>query len=81
MIEGGTVGFEGHVQVIVPDTCKDVNGNPIPVGNREQTVNKIVDEMLWTLDEEKYAGFLNAKKDIEALENTKQRLEEKLKAK
>jgi molybdopterin/thiamine biosynthesis adenylyltransferase len=68
MVEGGTVGFEGHVQVIVPETTKDVNGQPLAFGNKERIIDSIVDEMMWSLDEEKYKGFLNAKKDIEELE-------------
>jgi molybdopterin/thiamine biosynthesis adenylyltransferase len=68
MIEGGTVGFEGHVQVILPETTKDVHGNPISYGNEENMIDAIRDEMLWSLDEQKYAGYFNALKDIEALE-------------
>ena len=67
-IEGGTVGFEGHVQVIIPETTKDATGKPVAYGNREKVLDQIVENMTYALDEEKYAGFLNAQKDIEALQ-------------
>ena len=67
-IEGGTVGFEGHVQVIIPESAHDVNGNPLAFGNKEDIITREVEEKASTLDEEEYAGYFNAQKDIEALE-------------
>jgi molybdopterin/thiamine biosynthesis adenylyltransferase len=67
-IEGGTVGFEGHVQVIIPESTRDINGNPIPYGNREEIINRLVEDKAAELDEEQYPGYFNAQKDIEALE-------------
>lgn len=67
-VEGGTVGFEGHVQVIIPENTKDVNGNPIPYGNKEEILDNIVAEMAANLNEEENKGYFNALKDIEALE-------------
>jgi molybdopterin/thiamine biosynthesis adenylyltransferase len=68
MVEGGTVGFEGHVQVILPESTRDSNGNPIEYGNKDQILESIVEELKWGLDEEQYKGYFNALKDIEELE-------------
>jgi molybdopterin/thiamine biosynthesis adenylyltransferase len=68
MVEGGTVGFEGHVQVIIPENTKDCNGNSISYGNETGVVNSIADEMMWYLDEGEYKDYFDAQKEIEELE-------------
>ena len=56
------------VQVIIPESAHDVNGNPLAFGNKEDIITREVEEKASTLDEEEYAGYFNAQKDIEALE-------------
>jgi molybdopterin/thiamine biosynthesis adenylyltransferase len=62
MIEGGTVGFEGHVQVVIPE------GSEINYKNRDEEITKIVDTKLWSLSEEEYSGYFQAQREIERLE-------------
>jgi molybdopterin/thiamine biosynthesis adenylyltransferase len=40
MVEGGTVGFEGHVQIVIPE------GSGLEYKNREQEINKLVQARL-----------------------------------
>ncbi len=76
MIEGGTVGMEGHIQVIVPQNAKDTNGDPIEYGNIDQVVEGLLWEKMWGLDEEKYADYLAAKEEIEKLEEQIEKIRE-----
>ncbi|MHA1763381.1 MAG: ThiF family adenylyltransferase, partial [Promethearchaeota archaeon] len=62
-VEGGTVGFEGHVQIVIPE------GSGISYGNREREIERIVEEELWNLDETQYLEYFNALKKIEELED------------
>ncbi len=73
MVEGGTVGFEGHVQVIIPQSTRTEDGNRFPFGNKEAVINSVRDEMLWSLNEEKYADYFKAQEEIWELE---QKIEE-----
>jgi len=68
MIEGGTVGMEGHVQVILPEGTKDKFGNLLEYGNRETIVNSMVEEKIWSLDETQNPDYFAAQSEIEALE-------------
>jgi molybdopterin/thiamine biosynthesis adenylyltransferase len=68
MIEGGTVGMEGHIQVILPEGTKDKFGNLLEYGNRENIVNSLVDERIWSLDEAQNPDYFAAQTEIEALE-------------
>ncbi|MFX0073347.1 MAG: ThiF family adenylyltransferase [Candidatus Hermodarchaeota archaeon] len=70
MIEGGTVGFEGHVQVIIP---KD---SGIPYKDRETEINKLMEQKLWDLDKDKYPKYFEAIEKIEKLENLIQEINE-----
>ncbi|TXT55539.1 MAG: putative E1-like ubiquitin activating protein [Promethearchaeota archaeon] len=70
MIEGGTVGFEGHVQVVIPE------GSGISYRNREEEIEKIVDTKLWGLSEENYPEYYNAQREIEELEEKINQLKE-----
>jgi molybdopterin/thiamine biosynthesis adenylyltransferase len=62
MIEGGTVGFEGHVQVVIPE------GSEISYKKREEEIKKIVDTKMWGLSEEEYPDYFQAQREIDRLE-------------
>jgi molybdopterin/thiamine biosynthesis adenylyltransferase len=65
MVEGGTVGFEGHVQVVIPED------SGLAYKNRETEIEKIVDTRMWEFDNPEY---LDAQKEIEQLEYLIERL-------
>ncbi len=65
MVEGGTVGFEGHVQVVIPE------GSELEYKNRETEIEKIVENKMWEFDNPEY---LDAQKEIEQLEYLIERL-------
>ena len=71
VVEGGTVGFEGHIQIIIPE------GAGIQYKDRETEINKLVDTELWYITKEEYPGYFDAEEEIEALE----RLIEKIRVK
>jgi ubiquitin-activating enzyme E1 C len=60
MIEGGTVGFEGHVQIVIPE------GSDIEYRTRDNEIEKIVENRLWELENPEYLAALSV---IEHLEN------------
>ncbi|MBD3216170.1 MAG: hypothetical protein GF311_26390 [Candidatus Lokiarchaeota archaeon] len=62
MIEGGTVGFEGHVQVIIPE------GSGLQYKDRNREIEKIVESKLWELSEEVYPDYFEARERIYELE-------------
>ncbi len=64
MIEGGTVGFEGHVQIIIP------KGSGIKYGNEEKEIERLAEEELWNLKEEDHPEYFKALKRIEELEDS-----------
>ncbi len=76
MIEGGTVGMEGHVQVIIPEKTRDVNGNPIPFGNIDAIVESLASERISALDETQYADYFAAQQKIMELEEEIEKLKE-----
>ena len=59
MVEGGTVGFEGHVQIIIPE------GSDLQYKKREIEIEKIIESKMWEFDNPEY---LDAQKEIEQLE-------------
>ncbi|MGB5913139.1 MAG: ThiF family adenylyltransferase [Promethearchaeia archaeon] len=59
MIEGGTVGFEGHVQIVIPE------GSGIEYKGRDIEIEKIVESKMWEVESPDY---LDALKEIEILE-------------
>ncbi len=61
-VEGGTVGFEGHCQVIIPE------GSGIQYKNKETEIEKIVSTKLWELEEGEHPEYFEAQEKIEALE-------------
>ncbi|TFG18717.1 MAG: hypothetical protein EU530_08385 [Promethearchaeota archaeon] len=74
MIDGGTMGMEGHVQVIIPEGTVDNSGNLLEYGNESQMIESITEMKIWELDETKHPGYFAAKKQIEELENKIERL-------
>ncbi|MHA1147630.1 MAG: ThiF family adenylyltransferase [Promethearchaeota archaeon] len=71
IVEGGTVGFEGHVQVIIPES------SGIEYGSREQEIEKLVEYALWDVPEEKYPDYHRIMGQIEEMEETIERLKER----
>ncbi|MHA1727896.1 MAG: ThiF family adenylyltransferase [Promethearchaeota archaeon] len=70
LLEGGTVGMEGHIQVIIPEgTCNNF-GDPIEYGNKETIIDGLVEEKLWSLDENQYPDYFSAQQEIDILEET-----------
>jgi ubiquitin-activating enzyme E1 C len=61
-VEGGTVGFEGHVQIIIPQ------GSELQYRNRKKEIEKIVEGKLWELNEEQYPEYFEAQNEIYELE-------------
>ena len=61
-VEGGTVGFEGHCQVIIPED------SGIDYKKREKEIDNLVESKLWELDEEKYPEYFKAQAEIDDLE-------------
>ncbi|GAH34538.1 unnamed protein product, partial [marine sediment metagenome] len=62
MVEGGTVGFDGHVQNIIP------KGSNIKFHERKKVIDEITQEKLWNLSEEEYSEYFAAQESIEKLE-------------
>ena len=62
IVEGGTVGFEGHVQIIIPE------GAGIQYKNKEIEIDKLVESELWSINEDDYPEYFEAEKEIEELE-------------
>ena len=70
IVEGGTVGFEGHVQVIIPE------GSEIPYGNRDTEIEKLVEYAIWEIDENSHAEYMKVMEQIEEMEESIERLKE-----
>jgi molybdopterin/thiamine biosynthesis adenylyltransferase len=70
MVEGGTVGFEGHVQIVIP---KD---SEIEYKNREREIKNLVDARLWDITEIEYPEYFKAQARIEGLEEEIERIRE-----
>jgi ubiquitin-activating enzyme E1 C len=62
VVEGGTVGFEGHVQIIIPE------GSGLQYKNREVEIEKLIESELWSMTEDKYPEYFEAERQIEELE-------------
>ncbi|MFX1313194.1 MAG: ThiF family adenylyltransferase [Promethearchaeota archaeon] len=73
MIEGGTVGFEGHCQIVIPE------GSGLQYKDKEKEINNLVEARLWEINEVEYPEYFQAKKRIEELEEEIEELiEEKI---
>ncbi len=62
MVEGGTVGFEGHVQIVIPED------SGLHYKNREKEIDNLVEAKLWEITEMEYPEYVRAQTRIEALE-------------
>ena len=77
LIEGGTVGFEGHVQVIIPETTKTMNGQPFPIGSENRMIERMVQEKKWALEDQIYPEYTQALEKIMQLEEEIETLKSK----
>jgi molybdopterin/thiamine biosynthesis adenylyltransferase len=68
LVEGGTVGFEGHVHVILPENSKNQQGDFIPFGNSNKKIENLVQEKIWKLNEQQFPEYYSAQREIECLE-------------
>ena len=71
MVEGGTVGFEGHVQIMIPE------GSGLQYKERENEIEKIVQTKLWELDDVENSQYFAALREIEDLEEQIEKIREK----
>ena len=62
MIEGGTVGFEGHVQIVIPED------SGLQYKDKEKEIDNLVEARLWEITELEYPEYFQAQKRIEELE-------------
>jgi molybdopterin/thiamine biosynthesis adenylyltransferase len=62
MVEGGTVGFEGHVQIVIPEDSR------IKYKNRKREIEKLVETRLWEISDMEYPDYFKALTRIEELE-------------
>ena len=62
MIEGGTVGFEGHVQIVIP------KGSELKYKSKENEIDNLVQTKLWEITELEYPDYFKAQRRIEELE-------------
>ncbi|MGQ4874570.1 MAG: ThiF family adenylyltransferase [Promethearchaeia archaeon] len=71
IVEGGTVGFEGHVQVIIPE------GSGVQYGNKEQIIDQLLEYEIWNISEDEYPEYHKVMEQIEELEATIETLKER----
>ena len=62
MVEGGTVGFEGHVQVVIPE------GAGLRYKKKDSEIENLVEARLWELSDKEYPDYFRAQREIELLE-------------
>ncbi|MFX0005954.1 MAG: ThiF family adenylyltransferase [Promethearchaeota archaeon] len=62
MVEGGTVGFEGHVQIVIPE------GSELKYKSKEREIENLVQTKLWEITELGYPDYFKAQRRIEELE-------------
>ncbi|MHA1986201.1 MAG: ThiF family adenylyltransferase [Promethearchaeota archaeon] len=70
MVEGGTVGFEGHVQIVIPEDSE------IKYKTREREIENLVQTRLWEITEMEYPDYFKAQHKIEELEEEIERIKE-----
>lgn len=70
MVEGGTVGFEGHVQIVIPE------GSGLEYKNKEKEIENLVEARLWEINEAEYPEYFRAQREIELLEEEIERIRE-----
>ena len=70
MVEGGTVGFEGHIQIVIPE------GSGLQYKDKEREIDNLVETRLWEITEMEYPEYFKAQRRIEELEEEIERLKE-----
>ncbi|KKN29793.1 hypothetical protein LCGC14_0840410, partial [marine sediment metagenome] len=70
LVEGGTVGFKGHVQIIIPE------GSGLEYKDREREIDNMVETRLWEITEMEYPVYFEAQKRIEELEEEIENIKE-----
>ncbi|MHA2283866.1 MAG: ThiF family adenylyltransferase [Promethearchaeota archaeon] len=71
LVEGGTIGFEGHVQIVIPE------GSGIEYKKKEREIENLVEARLWDITEMEYPEYSKAQVKIEELEEEIERIKEK----
>ncbi|MFX0041826.1 MAG: ThiF family adenylyltransferase [Candidatus Hodarchaeota archaeon] len=72
MIEGGTVGFEGHVQIVIPE------GSGLQYKDKEKEIDNLVESKLWEIEETELPEYFAARKRIEELEDRIERIKKEI---
>ena len=72
MVEGGTVGFEGHVQIVIPE------GTDLQYKDRETEIDNLVESKLWEINETELPEYFAAMKRIEELEDRIERIKKEI---
>ena len=62
MVEAGTVGFEGHCQIVIPE------GSGLQYKKKESEIENLVQTRLWEITEMEYPEYFEAQRKIEELE-------------
>ncbi len=62
MVEAGTVGFEGHVQIVIPE------GSGLQYKKKKSEIENLVQVRLWEITEIEYPEYFGAQRKIEELE-------------
>ncbi|MFX1601828.1 MAG: ThiF family adenylyltransferase [Promethearchaeota archaeon] len=62
LVEGGTVGFEGHVQIIIPED------SGLQYKDKEREIENLVEARLWEITDIEYPEYFEAQRRIEELE-------------
>jgi molybdopterin/thiamine biosynthesis adenylyltransferase len=71
IVEGGTVAFEGHVQIIIPED------SGIQYGTKETEIDKLVEYAIWEISEEKHPEYMKVMEQIDEMEESIERLKER----
>lgn len=72
MVEGGTVGFEGHVQIVIPE------GSGLQYKDRDLEIDNLVESKLWEIDETELPEYFAAMKRIEELDERIERIKKEI---
>jgi molybdopterin/thiamine biosynthesis adenylyltransferase len=72
MVEGGTVGFEGHVQIVIPE------GAGISYKDYNFEIEKLLEARLLELTEVEYPKYFEAIRKIEKLESLIEQIKESM---
>lgn len=78
LVEGGTVGLEGHVQVVIPEKTKTLQQNLFPYGSKDQILKRLVSQHLANLVESEYPEYFTGLKKIDELQSKLDILEQEI---